>query len=113
MTAWIFKCTNPDVIMRHKAEVEATNGSSPMSAPHLDTRMRSGTRFLSFGSCAGFSTKFLKNHSYLDLPLFIEMHDVWHMLSAGRKNINLTIYLIEKVLQSPVDRFEFLQSFLP
>jgi len=68
---------------------------------------------LLFGPYAGFSTKFLKNGSYLDLPLSIEMHNIWPMLSAGIKNISLTKYLIDQVMQSPEERFEFLQKYYP
>lgn len=109
------KCNNPDVISRHEAKVygKAAEGSPPMSVPHLDTRMLDGTRSLLFGPYAGFSTKFLKNGSYFDLPLSIEMHNVWPMLSAGIHNIGLTKYLIEQVIQSQEDRFQFLQTFYP
>ena len=109
------KCNNPEVVKRHEAKVygKAAQGSPPMSVPHLDTRMLDGERSLLFGPYAGFSTKFLKNGSYLDLPLSIEMHNVWPMLSAGMHNISLTKYLITQVMQSQEDRFEFLQTFYP
>lgn len=109
------KCNNPEVISQHEAKVygKAATGSPPMSVPHLDTRMLDGERSLLFGPYAGFSTKFLKNGSYLDLPLSIEIHNVWPMLSAGIHNIDLTKYLIEQVFQSPEDRFEFLKLYYP
>jgi len=109
------KCNNPEVIKRHEAKVygKAAQGSPPMSVPHLDTRMLDGERSLLFGPYAGFSTKFLKNGSYFDLPLSIEMHNVWPMLSAGMHNIGLTKYLISQVIQSQEDRFEFLKTFYP
>ena len=109
------KCNNPDVIVQHEAKVygKAATGSPPMSVPHLDTRMLDGERSLLFGPYAGFSTKFLKNGSYFDLPLSIEIHNVWPMLSAGMQNIDLTKYLIEQVFQSPEDRFEFLKLYYP
>lgn len=108
-------CKNPEVIKQHEAKVygKAAEGSPPMSVPHLDTRMLNGVRSLLFGPYAGFSTKFLKNGSFLDLPLSIEMHNVWPMLSAGIHNIDLTKYLIQQVVQSPEDRFKFLQKFYP
>jgi len=92
---------------------EGSAGSPPMSVPHLDTRFIDGERALLFGPYAGFSTKFLKNGSYLDLPFSIEMHNIWPMLAAGAKNLGLTKYLIEQVVQSPEDRFAFLQKFYP
>ena len=109
------KCTNPEVVIKHEAKVygKAATGSPPMSVPHLDTRMLDGERSLLFGPYAGFSTKFLKNGSYFDLPLSLEMHNVWPMLSAGIHNIDLTKYLIEQVFQSPEDRFAYLQKYYP
>lgn len=109
------RCNNPEVIAQHEAKVygKAAEGSPPMSVPHLDSRMIDGERGLLFGPYAGFSTKFLKNGSYFDLPLSIEMHNVWPMLSAGIHNIGLTKYLIEQVIQSPEARFAELVKFLP
>ncbi len=109
------RCTNPEVVVRHEAKVygKAAQGSPPMSVPHLDTRMLDGERSLLFGPYAGFSTKFLKNGSYFDLPLSIEVHNIWPMLSAGVHNISLTKYLIEQVFQSPEDRFAALQAYYP
>ena len=109
------KCNNHEVIVRHEAKVygKAAHGSPPMSVPHLDTRMLDGKRSLLFGPYAGFSTKFLKNGSYFDLPLSLEVHNVWPMLSAGVNNIELTKYLIQQVMQSPEDRFESLQQYYP
>lgn len=111
---WL-RCTNEEVIAKHEAKVygKAAVGSPPMSVPHLDTRMIKGKRNLLFGPYAGFSTKFLKNGSYLDLFLSIEMHNVWPMLSAGYHNIPLTKYLIEQVMQSKEDKFAFLQKYYP
>ncbi len=109
------RCNNPEIINQHEAKVygKAASGSPPMSVPHLDTRMLDGQRSLLFGPYAGFSTKFLKNGSYFDLPLSIEMHNVWPMLAAGVHNIDLTRYLIRQVTQSPEQRFEFLKTFYP
>lgn len=111
---WL-RCNNPEIIKQHEAKVygKAAVGSPPMSVPHLDTRIIDGRRCLLFGPYAGFSTKFLKNGSYLDLFLSIEMHNVWPMLSAGVKNLDLTKYLVEQVLQSKEDKFKFLQLYYP
>jgi len=83
-------CTNPQIIEKHHAKVygKAAVGSPPMSVPHLDTR-------------------------YLDLPLSIEIHNVWPLLSAGFQNIDLTKYLIKQVTQSPEQRFAELQAYYP
>ncbi len=108
-------CNNPEVVVQHEAKVygKAAHGSPPMSVPHLDTRMLNGVRSLLFGPYAAFSTKFLKNGSFMDLPLSLEVHNIWPMLSAGIQNIDLTKYLIEQVFQSPEDRFEALQKYYP
>ena len=111
---WL-KCNNPAVIKQHGAKVygKAAEGNPPMSVPHLDTRWMDGKQGLLFGPYAGFSTKFLKNGSYFDLPLSIEMHNIWPMLKAGMNNIGLTKYLINQVVQSPEDRFATLQVYYP
>jgi len=109
------QCNNSHVIQQHRAKVygKAAVGSPPMSVPHLDTRIIDGKRTLLFGPYAGFSTKFLKNGSYLDLPLSIEMHNVWPMLAAGMHNIELTKYLIKQVTQSPEEQFKELLAYYP
>lgn len=111
---WL-KCTNPSVIQKHQAKVygKAAVGAPPMSVPHLDTRMINGEKALLFGPYAGFSTKFLKNGSFWDLPLSLEMDNIFPMLAAGFKNIPLTQYLIEQVVQSPEDRLAALKDYFP
>lgn len=108
-------CSNPEVIQRHHAKVygKAAVGSPPMSVPHLDSRIIDGQRSLFFGPYAGFTTKFLKSGSYLDLPLSIEMHNVWPLLAAGIRNVDLTKYLIKQIVQSPEDRFTELLVYYP
>jgi malate dehydrogenase (quinone) len=111
---WL-RCTNREVIERHNAKVygKAAVGSPPMSVPHLDTRMINGQRELLFGPYAGFSTKFLKQGSFLDLPLSIRLGNMRPMLIAGWKNIPLTRYLINQVRQTPADRLAALREYLP
>lgn len=111
---WL-KCTNEAIINQHQAKVygKASVGSPPMSVPHLDTRIIKGKKELLFGPFAGFSTKFLKNGSYLDLIKSIEMDNIKPMLYAGWHNIPLTKYLIEQVLQSDEKRIEALQEYFP
>ncbi len=109
------KCNNADVIAQHEAKVygKAEEGAPPMSVPHLDTRMLNGKRSLLFGPYAGFSTKFLKNGSYLDLPLSLDAHNIFPMISAGMHNVSLTKYLIQQVMQSPEERFNALTKYYP
>lgn len=111
---WL-KCTNEEIIKKHHAKVygKAAVGAPPMSVPHLDTRMINGKQALLFGPYAGFSTKFLKNGSFLDLPKSIKFNNIRPMLSAGLHNLDLTKYLIEQVRQSPEDRLEALKEYLP
>jgi malate dehydrogenase (quinone) len=111
---WL-KCTNEEIIKKHHAKVygKAAVGAPPMSVPHLDTRMINGKQALLFGPYAGFSTKFLKNGSFLDLPKSIKFNNIRPMISAGLHNLDLTKYLIEQVRQSPEDRLEALKEYLP
>lgn len=111
---WL-KCVNRDVIERHQAKVygKASVGAPPMSVPHLDTRMIDGKRELLFGPYAGFSTKFLKSGSYMDLPKSIQLSNMAPMLMAGLHNIPLTKYLIQQVMQSPEDRLDALRDYYP
>lgn len=108
-------CSNPDVIAQHAVKVygKASVGAPPMSVPHLDTRVIDGKKSLLFGPFAGFSTKFLKNGSYWDLPASIELENFLPMLAAGWHNLALTRYLVEQVAQSPEDRFDALQAYFP
>ncbi|AOW10915.1 malate:quinone oxidoreductase [Flavobacterium gilvum] len=111
---WL-KCTNPEVIARHEAKVygKASVGAPPMSVPHIDSRMINGEKALLFGPFAGFSTRFLKNGKYSDLPLSIKTNNVIPMIAAGYKNLPLTKYLIEQVRQSPADRIKALKEYVP
>lgn len=108
-------CKDPALAERHAAKVygRAEVGAPPMSVPHLDTRFIEGRRALFFGPFAGFSTKFLKHGSVLDLPLSMRVNNVIPMLAAGMDNIPLTKYLIEQVAQSPEDRLAALRAYMP
>ena len=111
---WL-RCTNRAVIEQHAAKVygKPALGAPPMSVPHLDTRVIDGKRELLFGPFAGFTTKFLKAGSFLDLPLSVGMGNLVSMLGAGAHNIDLTKYLIGQVMQSQEDRIDALREFLP
>lgn len=108
-------CKNPALVARHDAKVygKAKVGAPPMSMPHLDTRYIDGKRSLMFGPFAGFSTRFLKEGSYLDLPRSITADNLRSMLGAGLNNLSLTKYLIGQVTQSFEDKVEALLEYVP
>jgi malate dehydrogenase (quinone) len=108
-------CNNPEVIAQHKAKVygKASVGAPPMSVPHLDTRMINGQRALLFGPYAGFTTKYLKHGSYLDMPKAIHLHNIWPMTAAAWHNLDLTHYLIGEVLKNQEGRMAALREFMP
>lgn len=109
------RCKNPDVINRHHAKVygKAEVGAPPMSVPHLDTRFVNGERSLLFGPFAGFSPKFLKTGSYLDLIKSVKPNNIITMLSAGVKEFDLTKYLVSQLMLSNEERVDDLRVFLP
>jgi len=106
---------NPALIEAHNAKVygKASVGSPPMSVPHLDTRIIDGKKALLFGPFATFSTKFLKNGSWIDLPASVSGNNVRPMFQAGIDNIPLTKYLVQQVMQSQEDRIKTLRDYLP
>ncbi len=107
-------CTNPDIIAQHEVKVygKAALWAPPMSVPHLDTRMIDGQKALLFGPYAGFTTKFLKQWSFWDLPFSIRWYNIVAMIWAGIHNIPLTKYLIDQVLQSSEDRLAALREYV-
>lgn len=111
---WL-RCTNKEVIARHHAKVygKASVGAPPMSVPHLDTRVIDGEQALLFGPYAGFTTKFLKNGSFMDLPKSIRLSNIMPMIFAGLDNIPLTKYLVHEVRQSTEDKVDALQHYFP
>ncbi len=108
-------CNNPEVVERHHAKVygKAKVGAPPMSVPHLDTRFIDNKKSLLFGPFAGFSPKFLKTGSNLDLIGSVKPNNLFTMLAAGMKEMSLTKYLIQQVLLSNEKRLEELREFIP
>lgn len=111
---WL-RCDNPIITERHFAKVygKAAIGAPPMSVPHLDTRIIDGKRSLLFGPYAGFSTKYLRNGSYLDFPLSMKPDNLVPMMAAGAGNMGLTKYLIGQVIQSLGARILALREYMP
>ncbi|CAM3783215.1 putative malate:quinone oxidoreductase 2 [Pseudomonas reidholzensis] len=106
---------NPTVAMQHMAKAYgiASTGAPPMSVPHLDTRVLDGKRVILFGPFATFSTKFLKNGSYLDLLSSTTLHNVWPMTKVGVEQYPLVEYLAGQLMLSDDDRFAALQTYFP
>jgi len=108
-------CNNSEVIKRHYSKVygKAALGAPPMSVPHLDTRMINGEPALLFGPYAGFTTKFLKQGSFLDLFKSVKANNMKSMLIAGKHNMDLTRYLIGEATQKHSTRVTTLRQFYP
>ncbi|QJI30121.1 malate dehydrogenase (quinone) [Pseudomonas sp. ADAK18] len=106
---------NPTVAEQHlaKAYGKASVGAPPMSVPHLDTRVLDGKRVILFGPFATFSTKFLKEGSYLDLLTSTTTHNIWPMTKVGIREYPLVEYLAGQLMQSDDDRFKALQEYFP
>ena len=108
-------CKNPEIVKKHHAKVysKAKIGAPPMSVPHLDTRVIDGEESLLYGPFAGFSPKFLKTGSFLDLPLSVKPHNLVTMLLAALKEFGLVKYLIGQLLLNDQKRLEDLHNFVP
>ncbi len=108
-------CQNPDVVRQHGCKVygKAPLGAPPMSVPHLDTRIINGKPALLFGPYAGFTTKFQKKGSFLDLIKSVKSNNLKQIVSAGWANMDLTRYLIGEVMQSRQQRIKALLNYYP
>jgi malate dehydrogenase (quinone) len=111
---WLI-CKDEEAIHHHHAKVygKAAIGAPPMSVPHLDTRIINGKPALLFGPFAGFTTKFLKAGSVLDLFKSVRGGNLLPMMNVGMKNMDLTKYLISEVMQSHEDRMDSLRAYFP
>lgn len=108
-------CQDEAVIKQHYAKVygKAAIGAPPMSVPHMDTRIINGKPALLFGPYAGFTTKFLKEGSVMDLIKSVRPNNLLPMMDVGLHNFDLTKYLISEVMQSHEDRVNALRDYFP
>lgn len=106
---------NPEVVAKHAAKVygKAAVGSPPMSVPHLDLRVVDGSQSLMFGPYAGFSPRFLKTGSLVDLFASIRWHNLIPMIAAGLSNLGLVRYLVSQLAASEKTKFAELKQFYP
>ncbi|MEJ5919630.1 MULTISPECIES: malate dehydrogenase (quinone) [unclassified Corynebacterium] len=111
---WL-RCTNPEIIEKHDAKVygKASVGAPPMSVPHLDTRIIDGKKGLLFGPYAGWTPKFLKQGSNLDLFKSLRAHNLPSMVGVGLQEMPLTQYLISELLKDENARVEALREYIP
>jgi malate dehydrogenase (quinone) len=106
---------NSGVAGRHlaKAYGKASVGSPPMSVPHLDTRVLDGKQVILFGPFATFSTKFLKQGSFFDLPASVTLDNIAPMLHVGWDEFDLVEYLAGQLMMSDADRLAALREYYP
>jgi malate dehydrogenase (quinone) len=106
---------DPAIVAKHQAKVysQAAVGAPPMSVPHLDTRVVDGKPSLLFGPYAGFSPKFLKNGSILDIVTQVRPKNLGPMLAVARDNPGLLKYLIGELLASRKAKVAALRAFMP
>lgn len=108
-------CKNPEIVAQHQAKVygKAPIGAPPMSVPHLDTRLINGEKALLFGPFAGFTTKFLKQGSFLDLLKSVKPDNIIPMLASSWGSLSLIRYLISEVFQNHNNRMNKLREYYP
>ncbi|MCQ9344511.1 malate dehydrogenase (quinone) [Corynebacterium phoceense] len=111
---WL-RAKNPELISQHQAKVygKAAVGAPPMSVPHLDTRVIDGEKGLLFGPYGGWSPKFLKKGSYLDLFKSIRPDNIPSYLGVAAQEFGLTKYLVSEVLKDFEQRVETLKEYVP
>ncbi|QPK82582.1 malate dehydrogenase (quinone) [Corynebacterium qintianiae] len=111
---WL-RTTNPELVAQHQAKVygKAKVGAPPMSVPHLDLRVIDGEQSLLFGPYGGWSPKFLKKGSYLDLFKSIRPDNIPSYLGVAATNVGLVKYLVEEVFKDFDGRLEVLREYFP
>lgn len=109
------RAVNKDLISRHNAKVygKPQLKAPPLSMPHLDTRVVNGERVLLFGPFAGFSPRFLKRGSLLDLARSVSIDNLPTLLTVAKDEMGLTSYLIQQIMQKHISRIDVLRDFIP
>lgn len=110
-----YRCDDPAVVAQHQAKVygRASVGAPPMSVPHLDTRVVDGGTSLLFGPYAGFTPKFLKTGSLVDLFRSIRPGNIVAMIQVALTNLGLVKYLATEVFASKARRVASLREYFP
>lgn len=111
---WL-RTTNQELVSQHQAKVygKAKVGAPPMSVPHLDLRVIDGEQSLLFGPYGGWSPKFLKKGSYLDLFTSIRPDNIPSYLGVAATNLGLVKYLVSEVFKDFDGRLEALHEYYP
>lgn len=108
-------CKKKEIVDQHYVKVYGMglkNGPA-MVSPHLDLRIIDGKKTLLFGPFAGFTFKFLKYGSYLDLIKSLRFKNFMPMIYILFKNWGLLIYLIRESFQTKSSRIKLLKKFYP
>jgi len=111
---WL-RTTNPELVEKHQAKVygKAKVGAPPMSVPHLDLRVVDGEQSLLFGPYGGWTPKFMKEGSYLDLFKSIRPDNIPSYLGVAATNLNLVTYLVQEVFRDFDGKMEVLREYYP
>lgn len=111
---WL-RSTNQELIDAHDAKVYgmAKVGAPPMSVPHLDTRVIDGEKGLLFGPYGGWTPKFLKSGSYLDMFKSIRPDNIPSYLGVAAQEFGLVKFLVSEVLKDNDGRIEDLKEYVP
>jgi malate dehydrogenase (quinone) len=111
---WLI-CSNKKIVKQHNAKVYGMppEGSPPMSVPHFDLRIINGRKTLLFGPYAGFTFKFLKTGSYLDLIKSLKLKNFFPLIYVLIHNWKLFNFLIYESFQLKRSRMNSLKIFYP
>lgn len=66
-----------------------------------------------FGPFAGFSPRYLKTGSLLDLVKAVKYHNLIPAAAAGLQNLDLTVYLVKQLAATKAQKLGALQVFVP